>query len=125
MLRKGEMLMTSMPVFFPRIDDSHCDSNDSSLTGVRCFDNGYVGKQPMASKEYFGEFWLKELQESMNRCTGHRNITEILLKTVLNTIQSIKLKAFSGDKLKLAKMMFLVDKHFLLSHNVFIHYFSF
>ena len=34
-------------------------------------------------------YWLKELQESMDRCTGHNNITERLLKTVLNTIQSI------------------------------------
>ena len=32
---------------------------------------------------------LKELQESMNMCTGCRDITEILLKTVFNTIQSI------------------------------------
>ena len=30
---------------------------------------------------------LKEIQESMDRCTGHCDITEILLKTVLNTIQ--------------------------------------
>ena len=34
-------------------------------------------------------YWLKELQEGMDRCTGRRNITEILLKTALNTIQSI------------------------------------
>ena len=31
----------------------------------------------------------KELQESMNRCTGQHDITETLLKTVINTIQSI------------------------------------
>ena len=31
---------------------------------------------------------LKELQESINRCTGCCDITEMLLKTVLNTIQS-------------------------------------
>ena len=30
---------------------------------------------------------LKEIQESMDRCTGHSDITEILLKTALNTIQ--------------------------------------
>ena len=78
----------------------------------------------MALKEYCGEFWLKELQDNMNRCTGHSDITEIFLKMALNTIQSIKLKAFSGDKLKLAKVMFLVDQHFLLSHSVFIHLFS-
>ena len=34
--------------FFPRIDDSHCNTIHSSLTAVRCFDNGYVGKQPVA-----------------------------------------------------------------------------
>ena len=32
---------------------------------------------------------LKELLESMDRCTGRRHITKILLKTALNTIKSI------------------------------------
>ena len=73
------------PIFFPRTDDSHCNR---ILTAVSCFDNGYVGKHPVAWKEYCAEYWLKELQESMNRCTGRRDITEILLKTALNTIQS-------------------------------------
>ena len=50
-----------------------------------------LGKQSVAWKEYCAEYCLKELQESMDRCTGCRNITEILLKTVLNTIQSINL----------------------------------
>ena len=53
------------------------------------FNDDYVGKQPVASKEYCAEYWLKELQESMDRCTGHRDMTEILLKMALNTIQSI------------------------------------
>ena len=43
----------------------------------------------MALKEYCAECWLKELQKSMDRCTGRRDITEILLETALNTIQSI------------------------------------
>ena len=60
---------------------------DSSLPAVRCFDNGYVGKQPVAWKEYCGSI---ELQESMDRCTGSRDVTEIRLTTALNTIQSIK-----------------------------------
>ena len=77
------------PIFFPRIDDSYCERIHSSLTSVSCSDIGYVGKQPVAWKEYCGENWLKELQESMDRCTGCRNITEILLKMVLNIIQSI------------------------------------
>ena len=61
----------------------------SSLTAVRSFDNVYVGKQPVAWKEYCAEYWLKEFQESMDKCNGHHDITEILLKTALNTIQSI------------------------------------
>ena len=43
-------------------------------------------------KKYCAEYWLKELQESMDRCTGHHDITEIVLKTALNTIQSINSK---------------------------------
>ena len=35
------------------------------------------------------KYWLKELQESMDRCTGRQGMTEILLKTAFNTIQSI------------------------------------
>ena len=64
----------------PRIDDSHCDRIHSSLTVVRCFDNSYVGKQPVAWKEYCAEYWLKELQKSMDMCTGCHDIhvTEIL-----------------------------------------------
>ena len=62
------------------------------LTAVRCFNNGHVGKQPVAWKEYCAEYWLKELQDSMDRCNGCRDITEILLKTALNTIQSINQK---------------------------------
>ena len=59
----------------------------------------------------------KELLENIDRCTGHRDITEILLKMGLNTIQSklnslsnnkildmTKLKAFADDKLNIAKM---------------------
>ena len=81
-----ESLVQSLaqPISFPRIDDSH-----SSVTAVHCFNNGYLGKQPVAWKEYCAEYWLKELQESMDRCTGHSDITEVLLKMALNTIQSI------------------------------------
>ena len=41
----------------------------------------------------------KELQESRDRCTGRRHIlvTEILLKTALNTIHSINLYHFQHD----------------------------
>ena len=70
-----------------RIDDSHCVRICSSLTAVRCFYNGYVGKQPVAWKEYCAEDWLKELQESIGRRTGRRDVPEILLKIALNTFQ--------------------------------------
>ena len=40
-------------------------------------------------KEYCVEYWLKELQESMDRWTGCCNMTEILLKTALHTKLSI------------------------------------
>ena len=55
------------------------------VPAVRCFDSGYVGKQPVAWNEYCAEYWLKELQESMDMCTGLCEITEILLKMALNT----------------------------------------
>ena len=61
-------------IFFPGIDDSHCDRIHSSLTAVRCFDKGYLGKQPVAWKEYSADYLLKELQENMDRCTGRRDI---------------------------------------------------
>ena len=54
-----------------------------------CLDDGSVGKQPLAWKEICAKNWLKELQESMVRCTVRHNITEITLKTVLNAIESI------------------------------------
>ena len=64
-------------------------TNRPTLTTVNCFDNGYVGKQPLAWKEYCAEYWLKELQESIDRCTGRRDVSKLLLKTALNIIQSI------------------------------------
>ena len=30
------------------------------LAAVHCFDNGYVGKQPVAWKEYCAEYWLQK-----------------------------------------------------------------
>ena len=71
-------------IFFPSTDDIHCDSIHSSPIAVCCFDDGYVEKQPMALNEYFVEYWLKELQESIDRCTGRRDITEIMLKHTVN-----------------------------------------
>ena len=51
------------------------------LAAVQCFDDGYVGKQPVAWKEYCAVYWLKELEESMDRCTDIRHMKEIMLKT--------------------------------------------
>ena len=59
---------------------SHCDRIHSSLIAVRCFDNDYVGKQPVAWKEYCAEYWLKDLHESMGRCTGRRDIMKYCWK---------------------------------------------
>ena len=80
-----------------RTDDSHCDRIHSSLTAAHCFSNRYVGKQRVAWKEYCAEYRLKELQESISRCTGHCNITEILLKTVFNNRQSISQLIFCKE----------------------------
>ena len=59
-----------------------------------------MGKQPVTWKEYCAEYWFKELQESMDRFTGRHDITKILLKMVLNSIQSIDLllKCFLPDQ---------------------------
>ena len=66
-----------------RIDDSHYDKIHFSLTAIHCFHNGYVEKQQVAWKEHCVKYWLKELHDSMDMCTGRRDITEILLKTAL------------------------------------------
>ena len=78
----------AQPIFFPRIDDSHCNRIHSSLNAADCFDNDYVGK-----KEYCAEYWLRELHEGMEKCTGRRDVTERLLKAGINSIQSINLKS--------------------------------
>ena len=83
-------------MFFPRIGDSHYDRFNSSLTLVHCFDNGYVGKQPVSWKEYCVEYCLQEFQESTDGCTGRPAMTEILLKTALNIIQSIQKSTFQN-----------------------------
>ena len=43
------------------------------VTTVYHYDDGYVGKQPEAWKKYCAEYWLKELKESMDKCTGRHN----------------------------------------------------
>ena len=43
-----------------------CQSNmiHSSLTAVLCFYNGFVGKQPVAWKEYCAEYWIKNSRKA-------------------------------------------------------------
>ena len=67
-------------------DSRHCQYSfrglievHSSLTAVHCFDNRYVGKQPVAWKELCVKYWLKEPQESMVRRTGHHNISNSII----------------------------------------------
>ena len=59
-LRTGGRWFESLaqPIFSLRIDGSHCDRIHSSLTTVHCFKDGYMGKQPLAWKEYCAEYWL-------------------------------------------------------------------
>ena len=38
---------TAQPIFLPRIEWNHCNRINSSFIAVHCFDNGYVGKQPV------------------------------------------------------------------------------
>ena len=53
----------------------------------------------MAWKEYCAEYWLKELQESMDSCTGHHIIAEIQLKMALNTIQFLQTKSVTKKQM--------------------------
>ena len=64
----------------------------TSQRAVCCFNYGYEGKQPVAWKEYCEEYWLKELQESMDRCTGRRDITALNTynQSVIQTINSVQ-----------------------------------
>ena len=48
-------LITGMANIIQRTEDSHRDKIHSSLTAVHCFNNSYVGKQPVAWKEYCAE----------------------------------------------------------------------
>ena len=46
----------SQPIFFPRIDDSHCDRIHSLSPLSTVSTIGYVGKQLVAWKEYCAEY---------------------------------------------------------------------
>ena len=53
------------PTFFPRTDDSHCDRVHFFLTPLCCFDNGYVGKQPVAGKKNSSKAWIGALADTI------------------------------------------------------------
>ena len=77
----------AQPILFLNIDDSHCDRSHSSLTTVHCFDNGYYGKAACGFEKILYGILVKRTPVSVDRCTGHRDIAEIMLKMALNTIQ--------------------------------------
>ena len=55
-------------IFFPRIDDSHFDRIHSSFTTVHCFNNSYLGRQPVAWKEYSRDYkWWKRTAEKLGQ----------------------------------------------------------
>ena len=39
----------------------------------------------VAWKEFYAEYWQKQLKESLDRCAGFLKTTEIMLKTALKT----------------------------------------
>ena len=67
-------------IFFQKIDDSHCHRAHSFFTIIHCFDDGYIGKQTSAWKEYCAKYCKNVHQESKGRCTGSRAITEESVK---------------------------------------------
>ena len=61
----------------PRID-IHCDRIHFSPLFCR--------KAVSGLDTILCEYWLKELQESMNGCNSHRDLREVMLKMALNMI---------------------------------------
>ena len=88
-VREQEVAVRST-IFFPRIDDSHCDRiySSLSLSLSLCLSLLSIVSTWLCEKAASAEYRFKERQRSMDRCTGRRNIT---LKTALNTIQLVNL----------------------------------
>ena len=81
-----------MPESAGQPDNSHCNRIHPSLTAVHCFYNDYVGKQPVAWREYCVDYWFNPFPNDK----------------VLDTTE---LKAFADDNLNIAKMMIsLLDR---------------
>ena len=77
---------------------------------------GFILLSPlsMAWKEYCAEYWLKECQESMDRCSGRREKNEVLLK--LFTTQSQLLTTLKKESFEniVVKEENAGNQHFLL-----------
>ena len=73
----------------------------------------------MAWKEYCAEYWLKELQDSMDRCTDHRNIIEILLKNYVKH-HTINQSVFSVQQLlalsQISPCFYMSEVHVFKKH---------
>ena len=67
----------------------------------------FCGKAVRGLDKILCEYWLKELQESMNGCNGHCELTETMLKMALNMIglnqslQTTHVKFDSNDGINL------------------------
>ena len=96
-----------------------CFSFSQYQLAVHSFDNGYVGKQPVAWEEYCAQYRLKELQESMDRCICHCDVTEILFNPFPN--KPLFLRVYNRNCLKTLceKEKLLVTSNFSFSHSVF------
>ena len=87
----GSKLRLSQYFFFPRIDDNHSDRIHSSLTPVsKIVTSVWEAVSGLERKlcKVLVKKKKKKLQVSMDMCTGHRDITEIICITALNTTQA-------------------------------------
>ena len=84
------------PMFFPMIDDCHCDRIHSPLTAFHCFGDGTICWKEASGFERIlcRANRAKEFQESMDRWTDHLDITEKGLKTELTLSQTTNFGLF-------------------------------
>ena len=71
---KTGSLISGLPSFFSRLDNGHCDSIHSTLTADHCFDNIFLGKQPVAWKNIVRSTGTKEAQGKHGWCIVRRDI---------------------------------------------------
>ena len=60
--------------FFQRIDDGHCDRLHAYLSAGQCFNDGNVGKQPVAWEEYCMS--TGNNTQGLDRCPCQQDRTE-------------------------------------------------